>query len=497
MRRGFFLMSALVAAFFSACALEPAERPGAQKGLATALGVYSTALDADLEKQAYDALAENARKRENRFLDAANPGHLARAMRPSEAEIESGVYSVEEIFEIGAQIFHATFTREMGFGAKDLPRIARIHVGRRGGPDAMKCDSCHWRGGPAGAGDGADNAYLQGDGDSQSSALVRNPPSLVGAGYVELLAREMTAELAEQRRVIRAHAASAGKPVQEKLSAKGVDFGLLVARPDGSEDTTGLSGLDSDFVVKPFGRKGHFASIRDAVEDELLTHHGMQSTWLVGHAEPVRIGSFGGTDPDGDGVTDEITEGQVTALSLFLAMQEVPIVQPPVDQDQVILLAKGEASFEALGCGSCHIPSLPLESAVYTLASREGGRAVRVDLETQGAEPRMKRPFGGGGIKVFLYSDLKRHDVGPLLAESRVDRGVGPRFFMTSPLWGAARSRPYLHDARTPMLEEAILQHGGEAQASRDAFAALSEPERAPLRVFLTSLSRGRRLSVP
>jgi CxxC motif-containing protein (DUF1111 family) len=87
--------------------------------------------------------------------------------------------------------------------------------------------------------------------------------------------------------------------------------------------------------------------------------------------------------------------------------------------------------------------------------------------------------------------------MGEALAESREDAGLGADVFVTRPLWGIARSRPYLHDARAPTLEDAILLHGGEAQASRDAFAALNEKDRATLRVFLTSLTRAERLASP
>jgi hypothetical protein len=491
------LLALALATGAAACALEGQPAPLAKRGTAKPLGVYSTELAVELEDQALLALGQDAIRREMRFLDAADPGALARSIRVEEGEIEAGVFSTAEAFEIGAQIFHATFTPSMGYGSKDLPHLARFHTGRRGGPDAMRCDSCHWRGGPAGAGDGADNAYLAGDGDAQSKALARNPPSLAGAGLVELVGREMTAELDAQRSALLAEAQASGKPVRGAISAKGVPFGELLARPDGVADATDVAGVDADLVVKPFGRKGHFASIRDAVEDELLVHHGMQSSYLVANARPERIGQFGGTDPDGDGVIDEITEGQVTALSLFVAMQEVPVVDPPLEQDHVVLFGKGGALFESLGCASCHTPYLPLADGRYALASRRGGPSVSVDLATDAASPRIAPPAEGGPLRVYLYSDLKRHGMGKVLAEGMADRGVRPEHFVTPPLWGLARSRPYMHDGRAPTIEDAILLHGGEAQAARDAYAALAETKRAPLRVFLMSLTRARRLVVP
>jgi CxxC motif-containing protein (DUF1111 family) len=98
---------------------------------------------------------------------------------------------------------------------------------------------------------------------------------------------------------------------------------------------------------------------------------------------------------------------------------------------------------------------------------------------------------------VYLYSDLKRHDMGPALADARAEQGILSRQFMTPPLWGIIRSRPYLHDARAQTMQLAILAHAGEGQAARDAYSALSEDDKGALRVFLTTLVRARRLDVP
>lgn len=491
------LALAAVSAWAGGCELDALRAPPVRTGTAQTLGMFSTELPDSLEEQALRALEQDARRRENRFLDALEPGHLHRATAVNQDEIESGLWRSDEIFELGAQLFNLTFTPAMGYGGADQPHLSRIHAGQRGGPDAMQCASCHWRGGPAGAGDGADNAYLDGDGDAQSSALARNPITLHGAGLVEILAAEMNAELARQRDALLALASQTGAPQRAPLSAKGVSFGELVARPDGLIDVTDVEGIDPDLVIKPFGWKGNIATLRDAVEDALLVHHGMQSAHLVGSAPPARIGPFGGLDPDGDGITDEIGEGQVTALTLFVAMQEVPALSLPVDEEQLLTWAKGQARFVDLGCATCHVPSLPLESTHYVLASRSGGAPITMDLAVEGAEPRIAPAADGSGYRVALFSDLKRHNVGPDLAEPRPDRGVLFDQLLTRPLWGVARSRPYLHDARAPTLEDAILLHGGEAQASRDAYEALGDVDRAPIRVYLTALTRARRMISP
>jgi Di-haem oxidoreductase, putative peroxidase len=480
----------------SACSLEPTPVPPPSNGTAQPLGIYTTELDPDLEKQAYRSLERDALRREARYYDAVDPGYLWRSTRIEQSAIDAQTHTPSDLFQIGAQLFNVTFTANVGYGGKDLPRFQRFHKGKRGGPDAIKCAACHWRGGPGGAGDAADNTYIDGDGETQASTLARNPRSLVGAGIVELLGREMTAELQKLRDEALTKARSSGKPFVQKLVTKGVSFGVLEARPDGSTDGTKIEGLDADLVVKPFGWKGRFASIRDIVEEELLIHHGMQSTHVVAHGSPERIGLFGGTDPDGDGVTDEVTEGQVTALTLFVAMQEVPVVDMPHEVDHTALLVKGDQLFTTLGCDVCHVRSLPLENTTYVLTNRAGGPSTAIDLARDGMEPRISSTVPGT-IKAYLYSDLKRHDMGPGLADARAEQGIWSRQFVTPPLWGLMRSRPYLHDARAQTIALAILAHGGEALAARDAFAALSEDDKGALRIFLTTLVRARRLDVP
>jgi CxxC motif-containing protein (DUF1111 family) len=58
----------------------------------------------------------------------------------------------------------------------------------------------------------------------------------------------------------------------------------------------------------------------------------------------------------------------------------------------------------------------------------------------------------------------------------------------TPPLWGIRDSGPYLHDGRATTLEQAIAIHGGEGQASADAFASLETQEKSVLMTFLKSL---------
>ena len=128
---------------------------------------------------------------------------------------------------------------------------------------------------------------------------------------------------------------------------------------------------------------------------------------------------------------------------------------------------QGQALFTAVGCAACHTPEMTTgPHPVSALANQP----------------------------VRLYSDLLLHDMGDALADNLPDRNATGREWRTAPLWGLRVMRDFLdgdvfllHDGRATSIEEAILLHGGEAQAARDAFAALSDAERAALLDFVGS----------
>lgn len=93
-----------------------------------------------------------------------------------------------------------------------------------------------------------------------------------------------------------------------------------------------------------------------------------------------------------------------------------------------------------------------------------------------------------GRAVVRLFGDLKRHDMGSVLAESIDEEGTGASVFLTENLWGVGSTAPYLHDGRATTLTEAILAHGGEAEAARSAFQTLSTQEQQDLIAFLDNL---------
>ena len=98
------------------------------------------------------------------------------------------------------------------------------------------------------------------------------------------------------------------------------------------------------------------------------------------------------------------------------------------------------------------------------------------------------------GQTIFPYTDLLLHDLGDGLADDRPVFGASGSEWRTAPLWGIGLiptvngHTRLLHDGRARDIGEAIVWHGGEAEASREAFRELSAEERQALIDFINSL---------
>lgn len=409
--------------------------------------------------------------------------------------LDRGEYDLDAVFIQGDEVFAHFFGPVDGYGGLlQGPQLQRVHRGVTGGLDGHDCDGCHSVGGLDGAGTFAQDAFLLGDGDTEASAARRNPPSLLGAGLVQALAAQMTAELAAQRARGVEEARRTGRAVTVELVAKGVRFGRLGVAPDGTFDTSGVEGIGPDLVVRPFGWKGDVARLRRFVEEAARVHFGAQSYPLEARnrdaPDEARVGQAA-WDPDGDGVTRELDEGSLTATAAYLAMLETPVVAPPADPALLQRWGRGDQRLDPLGCTGCHVRTLKLLDRTWEeRADTTAGAPLKINLLLDGEQPR-------GVDQVNLFSDLKRHDMGPGLADA-VDHpdGISRSHFLTRSLWGLAETPPYLHTGAAHTIAEAILAHGGEAQAARDAFAALPPDEQADVIVFLSSLTRQPKLRV-
>ncbi|MBY0275035.1 hypothetical protein K2Z84_06830 [Candidatus Binatia bacterium] len=460
--------------------------------------------------------AIDVRRREefDRVLDARDPGELVEHATLTEIDFDHRAVTPETLFIVGDELFNYPFRPENGWGhgGRDrtaidyTPELQRVHRGRAGGPDAFACFSCHAKGGPDGAGTQTQNAFLDGDGVRTVGADQRNAPHLLGVGPIAALAVEMTAELRAQASDAMARARSEGRPVTRDLTSKGVSFGRIVANPDGTEDGSGISGVDRDLTVRPFGWKGHQATLRGMVEESLHIHQGLLSKRIHlavrdGALDAAPFGTGPWDDLDGDGISLEIDSGMLTTVVGYLAQLEAPVIRPPHDPGLLDRFAEGRTRFDQLGCATCHVPTLELDDPRLDvrLPREEDRPPFVVDVAKDGDGPKIEPKYASPDTAylVRLFSDLKRHDMGPALASPSTREGIAPTVYLTRPLWGLAETAPYLHDGRAPSVHDAIVAHGGEAAAARDAYLALDERARGSLRVFLLSLSRQPKLFVP
>ncbi len=428
--------------------------------------------------------------------------------------VDAGAYSAEALFELGKVLFRAEFNtldgagrpETTGTGAQRTREDAPHNFNRISAPDSGSCVACHGLPRSGGGGDNVANVFVLGqafpfvnfdeaEGDDfqlhtlDSVANERATIGMFGAGYIELLAREMTVELQAVRADAIAQAMSGGSPVTLPLLAKGVGFGTITGNPDGSHDASGVVGVDTSLVVKPFHQKGVVVSLREFSNNAMNHHHGMQSAERFGAA----------TDHDQDGAFDELSVGDITAVTLYQALLAAPGRVLPADARRRRAVDAGEELFASVGCATCHVPSLVLDDPVFTEpnpfnpagnllpADLAPAQPFAVDLTTHGIGPRLPRE-ADDTVLVPAYTDLKRHDMGPDLAEPRVQAGVAGNLFLTKKLWGMANEPPFMHHGRALTIDEAIRMHGGEAQAVRDAYVALSDEEQKEIVDFLKTL---------
>src|SRR5258708_16046246 len=177
-----------------------------------------------------------------------------------------------------------------------------------------------------------------------------------GSGFVEMVARQVTADLQAER-----DATAAGSST--RLTSKGILFGTLTHNADGSWDVSRTQGLAApslsskgttppSLIIRPLHQVGNVVSLRQFSSNAFNHHHGMQAEERFGL----------NTDPDGDGVANELTVADLTAVSLFQATLPVPGRVIPNDQAVERANLLGEALFDEIGCASCHA-TLPLSSS--------------------------------------------------------------------------------------------------------------------------------------
>ena len=173
------------------------------------------------------------------------------------------------------------------------------------------------------------------------------------------------------------------------------------------------------------------------------------------------------TAPHGDRPGPRGVEADATMMDLLVFYTRnlgVP-ARRNIDDPQVLL---GKRLFYEANCTGCHRPK-------FVTRRDSIGKEQSFQL-------------------IWPYTDLLLHDMGEGLADDRPKGRASGREWRTAPLWGIGLTRTvsghtlFLHDGRARNLLEAILWHGGEAEAAKQRVVKMTREERAALIAFLESL---------
>lgn len=408
----------------------------------------------------------------------------------------------------GREIFQRKFTRAQGQGPRVNDGIGDIAaLDKLGAGLSDSCAGCHGR--PEGSAGHGGAVFTRPDS--------RDAPHLFGLGLVEMLADEITQELRETLAQAKAAAARRGSSVTFPLRSKGTQYGQITAFPDGTVDTSGVQGVNSDLRVRPFFADGREFSIRafavgafqaemglQAVDPDLLT--AASGGRVVTPAGLVLDGSKDTVNPppvtnetedlDHDGVANEIPTSIVDHVEFYLLNYFRPGRYRETEASR-----EGRRTMDRLGCTVCHIPDHVINNDrrvadVETVYDPDRGifnslfatATPQITVfDDQSGFPQLKRPASKPFVVRDIFADFKRHDLGPGFHERNFNSTLTTQF-MTRALWGVASTAPYGHDGRSSNLREVILRHGGEAQASRDAFAELTDRHQDEVLQFLGTL---------
>ncbi len=243
---------------------------------------------------------------------------------------------------------------------------------------------------------------------------------------------------------------------------------LANADPD-DRDGDGISGrpnrvfdqLSRETVIGRFGWKAGQPSLNQQNSDAFFNDMGLSTRLFSGSSCTERQVECRAMP---DGGEPEVSDAILAQVLFYTRNLGVP-ARRNVDDPQVLA---GKTLFHRAGCQSCHIPQ-------FTTAAD----AAEPELANQPIRP---------------YTDLLLHDMGEGLADHRPEFEASGREWRTPPLWGIGLTETvsghsqFLHDGRARNLLEAILWHGGEAEAARQKVLGFDREQREALLSFLESL---------
>ena len=449
---------------------------------------------------------------------------------------------LRDLIRFGEHLFTAMWTVEDGGGRPltkgtgsplsdpTTPLVFPRNFNRVSAPDTNSCSGCHNKPFVGGGGDIVGNVFVLGqrfdfatfDGSDvmptrgsadeagrattlQTIADSRKTVGMFGSGFIEMLARQITEDLQQIRDLT-------PLGTSRRLVSKGISFGVIGRRVDGTWDTSGVTGISApslltsgpadppSLVLRPLHQAANVVSLRQFTNNAFNHHHGIQSEERFGHD----------VDADGDGFVNELTRADVTAATVFQATLPVPGRVLSRDRDVRHAVVNGEKKFKDIGCATCHIPSLPLTNQGWMYSEPNPfnpsgnlrvGDAPTLMVDLTSAElpgPRLK-PIHGV-VQVPAYTDLKLHDItsgpdDPNHEALDMNQPAGsPAFFagngkfITRKLWGIANQHSFGHHGLYTTMRQAVLAHAGEAQRSRVQFEGLSDYDGNSIIEFLKSL---------
>ena len=209
-----------------------------------------------------------------------------------------------------------------------------------------------------------------------------------------------------------------------------------------------------------FGWKANQPNIRQQVAAAFVNDMGITSYVFPDEICPPGVDC--NAIPNGG--SPEISDSNFDKVVLYSQTLSVPMRRNYNDQN----VLRGKQIFNSINCAACHIPKMQTGSG-HSVAS----------LRNQTIRP---------------YTDMLLHDMGSGLADNAPDYLASGTEWRTQPLWGIGlinkvnKHTKLLHDGRARNITEAILWHGGEAQASKDKFKQLNAKDREDLLAFINSL---------
>lgn len=218
-------------------------------------------------------------------------------------------------------------------------------------------------------------------------------------------------------------------------------------------------------VLGRFGWKAGQPNVNQQNVHAFAGDMGLTSTLQpVDDCTPAQVDCLAAPNGDGAGGEKEVSDNILRLVTFYTRNLGVP-ARRDVGAPQVLA---GKNLFFQAGCQGCHTPQFTT-----------GPDTHEPELANQVIRP---------------YSDLLLHNMGPGLADNRSEFKAAGQDWRTPPLWGIGLTETvsghtqFLHDGRARNLLEAVLWHGGEAEAARKHVLTFNAEQRAALLAFLNSL---------